>query len=60
MKNIIRLNADDALVLIKQSRPSAHPNDGFVKRLRQYTGELGITPEASEKVRTELEKCNKG
>jgi protein-tyrosine phosphatase len=54
-----RISADDALALIKQRRPAAHPNEGFVARLRRYTEELGITAEASAKVRLELEKTNR-
>lgn len=54
-----RIGADDALALIRQSRPSAHPNDGFINRLREYGRELGITSEESAQVRVELEKANR-
>ena len=43
---------------VRQSRPSAHPNEGFVTRLREYTKELGIAPEQSAGVRVVLEKQN--
>jgi protein-tyrosine phosphatase len=53
-----RITADDALALVRQSRPPAHPNDGFVMRLREYSNELGIDAEESKKVKAELEKIN--
>lgn len=53
-----RLGAKDALSLVKQSRPSAHPNDGFVSRLTDYQKELGISDAESATVYDELEKRN--
>lgn len=34
------MSYDDAIALIKEKRPKTNPNEGFIKQLKEYEGEL--------------------
>jgi protein-tyrosine phosphatase/Leucine-rich repeat (LRR) protein len=40
MKTRYPLSMEDALTLVKQARPNSHPNEGFIRSLKAFEGQL--------------------